>query len=96
MNLHDLIRGTRRVESDGTWDTSKDFRRKEFGQIIDINTQGVYNARHNTLSVMMYITSSTQRQRGMGHSSLYGRQVQTHHCAISFKNIEQYVYDNIQ
>lgn len=96
MNLHDLIRGTRRVESDGTWDTSKDFRRKEFGQIIDINTQGVYSARHNTLSVMMYITSSTQRQRGMGNPSLYGRQVQTHHCAISFKNIEQYVYDNIQ
>jgi len=96
MNLHDLIRGTRRVESDGTWDTSKDFRRKEFGQIIDINTQGSYNARHNTLSVVMYITSSTQKYRNMGSASTFAKQVQTHYCAISFKNVEQYVYDNIQ
>jgi len=96
MNLNDLIRGTRRVESDGTWDTSKDFRRKEFGQIIDIDTKGSYNARHNTLSVVMYITSSSQRQRSMGSASTFSRDVKTHYCAISFKNIEQYIYDDIK
>ena len=96
MNLQDFIRGTRRVISDGTWDTSKDFRSKKFGQIIDINTQGTYNARHNTLSVVMYITTSTQKDRKIGGEGLYGRQVQTHYCAINFKNIEQYVYDDVK
>lgn len=89
MNLRQLVASTRQVKTN-MWDPNKDFRSKEFGQIIDFNVKGNYNPRFKTLTVSMYIKSKTQGQRhiskGVGDTV-----IATHTAAITFKNIVQHI-----
>lgn len=91
MNLRQLISSTRSVKTN-MWDPHKDFRSREFGQIISCDVKGNYNPRFKTLTVTLYIKSRTQNQRkisaGLGDSV-----ITTHTAAITFKNIVEHVVD---
>lgn len=89
MNLRELIASTRQVKTN-MWDPNKDFRSREFGQIIDFNTKGVYNPRFKTLTVTMYIKSKTQGQRSISEG-LGSTVISTHTAAIVFKDIVEHV-----
>jgi hypothetical protein len=89
MNLRQLVASTRQVKTN-MWDPNKDFRSREFGQIIDFNIKGNYNPRFKTLTVTMYIKSKTQNQRHIS-SGLGDSVISTHTAAITFKDIVQHI-----
>lgn len=91
MNLRDLISSTRQVKTN-IWKPEKDFRSRDFGQIIDFDVKGRYNAHFKTLTVTMFIQSKTQHERSIS-SGLGDSVISTHTAAITFKNIVQHVVD---
>jgi len=91
MNLRQLISTTRSVKTN-MWDPSKDFRSREFGQIIDCNVKGNYNPRFKTLTVTLYIKSKSQDQRKISEG-LGDTVISTHTAAITFKNIVEHTID---
>lgn len=91
MNLRELIASTRRVKTN-MWDPSKDFRMRDFGPIIDMNVKGSYNRHFKTLTVTMYIKSSSQNTRSIS-SGLGSTVISTHTASITFKNIVEHYVD---
>lgn len=88
MNLRELISSTRQVKSN-MWNPNKDFRTREFGQIIDFNIKGNYNPRFKTLTVTMYIKAKTQNQRDIS-DGLGDTVISTHTASIVFKDIVEH------
>lgn len=88
MNLRELIAGTRQVKTN-MWDPTKDFRHREFGNIISTDVKGHYNPHFKTLTVTMYITAKTQGNRSIS-SGLGDTVISTHTSAITFKDIVQH------
>lgn len=72
------------------WNPNKDFRSREFGQIIDFNIKGNYNPRFKTLTVTMYIKARTQGTRSISEG-VGDTVISTHTAAITFKNIVEHV-----
>ena len=91
MNLRELISSTRRVKTN-MWDPSKDFRSREFGQIISCDVKGRYNPRFKTVTVTLYIKTKTQGQRNISEG-LGDTVITTHTAAITFKDIVEHVVD---
>ena len=91
MNLRQLIASTRSVKTN-MWNPNKDFRSREFGQIIDCDVKGRYNPHFKTLTVTMYIKSKSQNERKISEGA-GDTIITTHTAAITFKNIVEHVVD---